>query len=389
MSTATAPATRTRPTWVEVSLSTLQHNFRTIQDYVAPGATVCAVVKADAYGHGAVECARALEQEGAVWFGVTSTEEGVELRRAGITSRILLMTGFWRGEEEAVVRHDLTPAVWEWWHIELLEDAAERLRHETVPVHVKVDTGMARLGLALADLGLFAQMLKDAQHVVPEGLFTHLASSEITDAPNVEAQLARFEDAAQAVIESGLSPVYYHIANSAAIATRPASWKNMVRPGLALYGYFLPFLSAVTGIPDQSLELPVKPVLSWKTRIIAVRDVPARTPVGYNGAYVTQSPARLAVLPVGYADGLSRQLSSRGRVIVRDDYAAIVGNVSMDLTTVEITGIPGVDVGDEVILIGQSARRKITAWEHASLAGTIPYEVLCNISKRVPRRYVE
>jgi len=380
---------KTRPTWVEVSLTALQHNFRTLQDYVAPDATVCAVVKADAYGHGAVECARALEHEGAVWFGVTSTDEGIELRRGGITGRILLMTGFWRGEEEAVVRHDLTPAVWEWWHIELLEDAADRLKHETVPVHVKVDTGMARLGLAMADLGLFAQMLKDAQHVVAEGLFTHLASSEVVDSPSNDAQLARFEDAAQAIIESGLSPVYYHIANSAAIAARPQSWKNMVRPGIALYGYYLPFLSAITGIPDASLELPVKPVLSWKTRIISVRDVPAHTPIGYNGSYVTQSPARIAVLPVGYADGLSRQLSSRGRVIVRDDYASVVGNVSMDLTTIDITGIPGVDVGDEVILIGQSARRRITAWEHASYAGTIPYETLCGISKRVTRRYVE
>ncbi|HSE49774.1 MAG TPA: alanine racemase [Terriglobales bacterium] len=380
---------KTRPTWVEVSLTALQHNFRTLQDYVAPGATVCAVVKADAYGHGAVECARALEQEGAMWFGVTSTDEGVQLRQGGVTGRILLMTGFWRGEEDTVVQHDLTPAVWEWWHIELLEDAAERLKHDTVPVHIKVDTGMARLGLAMADLGLFAQMLKDAQHVVAEGLFTHLASSEVIDAPDVDAQLSRFEDVAQTVIESGLSPVYYHIANSAAIATRPNSWKNMVRPGISLYGYYLPFLSAVTGMPDASLELPVKPVLTWKTRIMSIREVPARTRIGYNGAYMTQSPARIAALPVGYADGFSRHLSNRGRVIVRDDYAAIVGNVSMDITLIDITGIPGVDVGDEVILLGHSARRKITAWEHASHAGTIPYEILCNINKRVPRRYVE
>ncbi len=389
MQTATALGMKTRPTWVEVSLTALQHNFRTIQDYVAPGATVCAVVKADAYGHGAVNCARALEQEGAMWFGVTSTDEGVQLRQGGVTGRILLMTGFWRGEEEAVVQHDLTPAVWEWWHIELLEDAAERLKHETVPVHIKVDTGMARLGLAIADLGLFAQMLKDAQHVVAEGLFTHLASSEVIDAPDVDAQLTRFEDVITTVIESGLSPVYYHVANSAAIITKQQSWKNMVRPGISLYGYYLPFLSAISGVPDASLELPIHPVLSWKTRIISIREVPARTRIGYNGAYMTQSPARIAALPVGYADGLSRQLSNRGRVIVRDDYAAIVGNVSMDITLIDVTGIPGVDVGDEVILIGASPRRKITAWEHASHAGTIPYEVLCGISKRVPRRYVE
>ncbi|HTK95875.1 MAG TPA: alanine racemase [Terriglobales bacterium] len=381
--------TKTRPTWVEVSASALQHNFRTLQDYCAPEATVLAVVKADGYGHGGVQVARALEKEGALWFGVTSTDEGIELRQGGVSGRILLMTGFWRGEEETVVQYDLTPAVWEWWHIELLEDAADRLKHETVPVHVKVDTGMARLGLPMADLGLFCQMLKDAQHVVAEGLFSHLASSEVIDAPDVDAQIARFDDAATTVIESGLSPVYYHMANSAAIATRPRTWKNMVRPGLALYGYYLPFLSAVTGMPDASLELPVKPALTWKTRIIATREVPAHTPIGYNGAYVTQSPTRLAVLPVGYADGFSRQLSSRGRVIVRDDYAAIVGNVAMDLTTIDITGIPGVDVGDEVILLGASARRKITAWELASHASTVPYEVLCGISRRVPRRYVE
>lgn len=393
MSSAPGPrnevALKTRPTWVEVSLTALRHNFRTLQDFCAPEATICAVVKADAYGHGAVACARALEKEGAMWFGVTSTEEGVALRQGGVTSRILLMTGFWRGEEEAVVRHDLTATVWEWWHIELLEDAAERLKHDTVPVHVKVDTGMARLGVNMADLGLFAQMLKDAQHVVTEGLYTHLASSEVIDAPDVDAQLSRFDDAVTTIIESGLSPVYYHMANSAALVTRQRTWKNMVRPGIALYGYFLPFLSVISGVPDASLELPIEPVLSWKTRVLSLRDVGSRTRIGYNGSYVTQSPARIAALPVGYADGLSRQLSSRGRVIVRDDYAAIVGNVSMDITLIDVTGIPGVDVGDEVILIGQSPRRKISAWEMASHAQTIPYEVLCNINKRVPRKYLE
>jgi alanine racemase len=145
----------------------------------------------------------------------------------------------------------------------------------------------------------------------------------------------------------------------------------------------------VSGSPDTSYELPVKPVLSWKTRILQVRDVPAGQPLGYHGAYVTQAPSRIAVIPVGYADGLNRQLSSRGRVIVRHDYASIVGNVTMDLTLLDITGIPGVDVGDEVILLGSSGHHTITAWDLASLAGTIPYEVLCGISDRVPRKYVE
>jgi alanine racemase len=211
----------------------------------------------------------------------------------------------------------------------------------------------------------------------------------VLDAPGADAQLTRFDDAVQALVGSGLPPLYCHLANSAALAARPNTWKNMVRPGLALYGYFLPFTSAITGVPDSSHELPVQPVLTWKTRIVALRNVPARTPIGYSGAYVTQAPARLAVLPVGYADGLCRQLSSRGRVIVRGHYAPIVGNVAMDLTTVDVTGISGVEVGDEVLLIGAAGPHRVSAWDHAGLSMTLPYEVLCGISRRVPRKFVE
>lgn len=383
----------TRPTWCEISITNLQHNFATIRDYVAPDATVCAVVKADAYGHGAVECSRALQKEGCKWFAVSSTDEGISLRKAGITGRILLITGFWRGEEELVVEHNLTPVVWDWEHIERLENAAEKLDRapESVAVHLKVDTGMSRLGVPLADLAGLLQVFHEARFVMLEGVLSHLASSEVQDAPDVEAQLTRFDDAVATVNASGLSPIYFHIANSAAIATRERTWKNMVRPGLSLFGYYLPFTSVIHGTPDSSHELPVVPVLRWKTRIIAIREVGGHQPIGYNGTYVTQAPARLAVLPVGYADGFSRHMSSRGRVIVRDDFASIVGAVSMDLTIIDITGIPGVEVGDEVVLIGESAsgRRKITAWEMATHAQTVPYEILCGIHQRVTRVYVE
>jgi alanine racemase len=302
----------------------------------------------------------------------------------------LVMTGFWRGEEEAIIRHDLTPTIWEWGHIELLEGAADRMGlKKPVAVHLKVDTGMARLGASIPDLAMLANVIKTAQHVRLEGLYSHIASSEVVDAPDVDAQLSRFEDAVTTVVESGLSPIYYHLANTSAITTRPRSWKNMVRPGLALYGYYLPFSTASGKAPENAYALPVRPALSWKTRIMAMRDVPAHQPVGYNGTYVTQAPARIAVLPVGYADGFNRQLSHGGRVIVRNEYAPIVGNVSMDLTTIDVTGIPGVGIGDEVTLIGGNERRFIGAWEHASLASTVAYEILCGISKRVPRRYVE
>jgi len=381
----------TRPNWAEISLTALRHNYATLRDYVAPEATVCAVMKANAYGHGAQRCALAIQEEGCKWFAVTSPAEGIELREAGITGHILVLSGFWRGEEDIVVAYDLTPIIWDWEHIELLENAAEKhdKAPESVPVHLKVDTGMARLGVSMAELSPMIEALKSANAVYLEGLASHFASAEVVDAPDVEAQLQSFDDAATRVIEGGLSPTHFHIANSAAIITRDRSWKNMVRPGIALYGYHLPFVSVVSGQADPSLELPVIPVLTWKTRIIALKDVGAHQPVGYNGGFVTQSPTRLAIIPVGYGDGLSRQLSSRGRVIVRNDYANIVGNISMDITILDVTGIPGVSVGDEVILIGESEKRKITAWEHAGHALTIPYEVLCNIGDRVTRVYVE
>ena len=377
-----------RPTWAEISLPALRHNFRTLQQWLGPGVTVCAVVKADAYGHGAAGCARCLEKEGATWFGVTSTDEGLQLRQAGITGRILLLAGFWTGEEEAILQHDLTPAVWDRSHVELLEDAAGRLKKGerlTVPLHFKVDTGMARLGARQQDLASLIQVFQSAQHVVLEGFFTHLASSEVLDDPGTNAQIGRFEDAITQLKESGISPAYYHMANSGAVVARRSTWKNMVRPGLALYGYTLP----ITGAREASPALPLQPALSWKTRIAGLRDVPAHQPLGYGGAYVTPAPAKIAILPVGYADGLSRQLSSRGRVLVRGDYAAIVGNISMDITLIDVTSIPGVAVGDEVILLGAAGSRSVTAWDHANLSRTLPYEVLCGISKRVPRSYVE
>ncbi|MCU1284912.1 MAG: alanine racemase [Acidobacteriales bacterium] len=380
----------TRRTWAEISVTALQHNYATIRDFVTPAA-VCAVVKANAYGHGGAECARALQKEGAKWFAVTDATEAIELRKAGVTGRILLLSGFSRGEEESIIEHNLTPVIWDWSHVELLEDAAEKMDKapQSVPVHLKIDTGMARLGVDIADLPNMVQVLQSANFVMLEGVLSHLASAEVIDAPDVEAQLVRFDDAVTAVLESGLSPIYYHICNSAAIVSRERAWKNMVRPGISLYGYYLPFMSVITGSPDASRELPIIPVLSWKTRIIAVRDVGARQPLGYNGGYVTQAPARIAVLPVGYGDGLNRHLSNRGRVIVRNDYASIVGNVSMDITLVDVTGMHGVDVGDEVILIGATETRKISAWEHAGHAQTIPYEILCAITARVPRVSVE
>lgn len=377
----------TRPTWADVSLATLRQNFRIVQKHVGAGVTVCAVVKADAYGHGAIECSRALEAEGSLWLGVTSLDEAIPLRKAGVRANILLMTGFWRGEEAEIVRLHLTPTVWEPWHIQSLEKAAEALGGPPHPVHLKVDTGMGRLGAALDQLSAVLRALSAAKHLVLEGLSTHLASSEIMDAPSVADQQRSFDAARKIVREAGLEPAFVHMANTGAVISRHETWNTMVRPGVALYGYYLPFQRAGREISGSTLRLPVMPILTWKTRILSLRDFSANQPLGYGGTYVTKAPAHVAVLPVGYADGYNRQLSNRGRVIVRDHYAPIVGRISMDLTLVDVTGIPGVAVGDEVILLGASDGLSVDAIEHAELANSTPYEILCNISKRVPRRY--
>jgi alanine racemase len=377
----------TRPTWADVSLETLQENFRVVQKHVGVGVNICAVVKADAYGHGAVECSRALEAEGAKWFGVTSLDEAIPLRENGLRGRMLLMTGFWRGEEEEIARLRLTPTVWEPGQVELLEKAASKLDLPGLPIHLKVDTGMGRLGVAPEDLPKIIHALESSPHLVLEGLSTHLASSEVLDAPSVEEQLKAFAEVQRLLREAGLQPSILHAANTSALISRSQTWNTMVRPGLALYGYYLPFERAGREVSGSGLRLAVKPVLTWKTRILSLREMRANQALGYGGTYVTKAPARIAILPVGYADGLNRQLSSRGRVIVREHYAPIVGRISMDLTLVDVTGLPGIAVGDEVILLGSSDGLQFGAREHAELANTIPYEILCGISKRVPRKY--
>ncbi|HKV80142.1 MAG TPA: alanine racemase [Candidatus Sulfotelmatobacter sp.] len=378
----------TRPTWADVSLTTLRQNFRTVQKHVSAAVTVCAVVKADAYGHGAVECSKSLEAEGAKWLGVTSLDEAIPLRDAGVRANVLLMTGFWRGEEGEIVRLHLTPTVWEPSQIESLDKAAAGLGVAQHPVHLKVDTGMGRLGVGIDQLPAVLNVLRSAKHLSVEGLSTHLASSEIMDAPSVAEQERSFEAARRMVQDAGFEPRFVHVANTSAVISRRETWNSMVRPGVSLYGYYLPFQRAGREVSGGTLRMPVKPILTWKTRILSLRNFGANQALGYGGTYVTKAPAHVAVLPVGYADGYNRQLSNRGRVILREHYAPILGSISMDLTLVDVTGIPGVSVGDEVILMGTCDGLSVDALEHARLANSSPYEILCNISKRVPRRYV-
>jgi alanine racemase len=371
-------------TWAEVSLAALGDNFHAVQKHVGADVTICAVVKADGYGHGAIKCARALEAEGAEWLGVTSAAEGLALRGTGVRARILLMTGIWKGEEDGIVAQNLTPTIWEPWHIELLERAA-RKRHSVLPVHLKFDTGMNRLGAAQEALPRLCEMLSACQHLNLEGISTHLASAEVLDDENAVRQMKCFEEGLAILRNYGLRPPLVHMGNSAAMSARPETWKTMVRPGIALYGYSLAFTRG--GEPVAVAELPLRPVLSWKTRVLTVKDAAAGQAVGYMGTFVTKVRSRIAVLPVGYADGYPRLLSNRARVIVRGEYAPVVGRVSMDLTIVDVSHIPEVAVGDEVILIGGSGSKSVDAVELARLCESVPYEILCGLSQRVPRVY--
>jgi alanine racemase len=391
-------------TWAEVSLGALGQNFHAIQKHVGAGVTICAVVKADGYGHGAVECARALESEGAKWLGVTDAAEGLALRGAGTKARILLMTGIWKGEEDGIVAQHLTPTIWEPWHIELLERAARKrqsdLPSHRLPVHLKIDTGMHRLGASQEALPRLCEMLAKCEHLTLEGVSTHFASAEVLDAEDAVRQMKCFEEGLAVLRNYGLRPPLIHMGNSAAMSARPETWKTMVRPGIALYGYSLAFTGyslAFTrgGHPAAVAELPLRPVLSWKTRVLTVKEVAAGQAVGYMGTFVTKARSRIAVLPVGYADGYPRLLSNRARVIVRGEYAPVVGRVSMDLTIVDVSHIGGVAVGDQVVLIGkdvgksagEGGGKSVDAVELARWCESVPYEILCGLSQRVPRVY--
>jgi alanine racemase len=336
-----------------------------------------------------VECSHALEAEGATWLGVTSAEEAARLRDAGIGCRILVMAGVWRGEEDTVVRHQLTPIVWLSEQIERLNRAARGQRcRKKLPVHLKVDTGMGRLGVPLAEVEDMARRIAASECLCLEGVCTHMASSEVLDSEPAHVQVARFRQVLEVLRKAGIEPIWRHMANTAAIEGRPNTWNNLVRPGLALYGYKPPLVgNGEPGEPAPSATLSVAPVLAWKTRIISLRQFPPGQAIGYGGSYVTNAPSRIAVLAVGYGDGFRRAMSNQGRVIVGDHYAPVVGTISMDLTTIDVSLIPGVEVGDQVLLLGRSEHCSVTAEDHARWTGTIPYEITCGIAPRVQRIY--
>jgi alanine racemase len=370
---------RPRPTRAEIDLGALTENFRLLAQRAAPRETL-AVVKADAYGHGAVACARALEEAGARWLGVATLEEGIELRKAAVRARIVILNGLFAGQAQACLAHDLTPVVYRLATLEELDSAA-REGSSRARAHLKVDTGMGRVGVPDAELPAFAAELKRFRHVEIEGLVTHLADADLADQDYSERQVARFE-AAVAVLEAAGHPLRLrHFANSAATATGLEGAADLVRPGILLYG--------ARPAADFDPGLPVKPVLRLVTETVFVKRVPPGTPLSYGRTFVTARESVIATLPLGYADGLSRKLSNRGRVLIRGRRLPIVGRVCMDLTLVDATEIPDLEIGEEVVLIGDQGGEHIDVEEVAGWAETINYEILCAVSRRVPRLYVD
>jgi alanine racemase len=370
--------------WVEVSRQRIAMNFREVRRAAGPAVEVMPVVKADAYRHGAVAVSHVLEAEGAKWLAVSNVEEGVALRESGCQSRILVMADFLPFERAALAEHDLTPvihdlaAIAEW-------SVIARATGRPLAYHLKVDTGMGRLGTR-ASAGEIVAAISEARANAPlEGLMTHFASSADFDSPQTEEQIGKFKDMHRSLASAAIHPKYVHMASTNPLGyARGAEFGNLVRPGHAIYG----FVSPARGEGAPPLLLNVKPALTWKAAVLAVKDVPAGERIGYGGMHVTKQATRLAILAAGYADGIPHRLGGRGRVIVRGCYAPVVGAVSMDLTTVDITNCPPVETGASAILIGAEGGASIDAQQIAKLAGTISYSVLCGIHARVKRLYV-
>ena len=389
-----------RPIWAEVSLGALTHNLRAIRDHVNPARPagqharprrkVLAVIKSNAYGHGIVPVARALSKARADWFGVTCSAEGAELRESGIREPVLILTGFWAGEEKRILENHLTPAIMNADQLRLLEKAAARSRKprkQPVDFHLKIDTGMNRLGIPPSQIPAFARALADCPHLRLAGTFTHIASSEVFTTEQTIEQEKTFEAALACMRSLGLDPGIVHMANSAAIVSRPSTWRDMVRPGAILYGYHQFFEPSELN-PEMEAKLPVRPVLSFRARIISLKDLPPGARVGYNARWTASRPSRVAVLAAGYADGLVRVLSNKGRVIVRGQIAPIIGTVSMDLTTADVTEITSARVGDIATIYGTDGATTQSVPDVAKIANTASAELLCALGKRVPRFYL-
>ena len=384
-----------RPCWVEIDTHAFEENYRLLTE--AAQAEVLAVVKANAYGHGLALCAPAAVRAGARWLGVTSAEEGLEARAVCPSAEILVISGPFPGQGAAAIAKRLTCVVWEPGQIAELERAAREAGcgARSVPVHLELDTGMSRQGVGLDGLEAILELLPVDGPLTLDGLMTHLYAADESDGRVTREQLGLLSEAVERVQAAGLRPGWLNVGNSAALLSgetreellgvaAKAGMRLMLRPGLALYG-LAPEFAPEEPTEAAALRRRLRRVLTWKTRVVSVRDVAPGRAVGYNGTFVATEPMRVALLAVGYADGLRRELSNRGPVLVAGERAPIVGRISMDQTVVDVTEISGVKAGDEAVLLGGFGVEAISGEEHARLAGTISWDIFTSISARVER----
>jgi alanine racemase len=381
-----------------VSLSALRQNFEAIRDFVNPRSEkrktprkVLCIVKGNGYGHGGPEVAKALEKFGSDWFGVASAGEGMELRKGDARKPILVLGGFWPGEEKNLIEHHLTPAIHRCEQLAIFDAAAAKAGKKHVAIHLKVDTGMNRLGIAPNEADCFVNQLAKSKHLELAGTFTHLASSEVlTDSPTgrqTAEQLERFYGTIDRLRARGVDPGILHIANSAAIAARPETWADMVRPGAVLYGYH-PGFDPMERRTEFETKLALRPVMSLRARLINVRSVDTGVGVGYNASWVAKRPSRVAVLSAGYGDGIHRSLGNRGSVAIRGYMAPIIGIVSMDVVMLDVTDVPDAAIGDIATVYGTDGKNTYPANAIARSIGTVTSDLISGVSRRVPRFYL-
>ena len=378
----TSPVLELRPSYAHVDTQAMRGNLRQVQRAVGDNCRVLAVVKADGYGHGAVEVARQLEDEGAWGLAVSLIEEGVELRLGGIRAPVLVLGGVHPGSEDVVVHRSLTPVVWEAKHLSLLSAAVRRAGAPAIPIHLKIDTGMSRLGVLPDALPAFLDQLEAVGNdtLVLEGVMTHLArADEATDEADAtsRAQLQAFRTCLQVIRSRGFRPRLRHVCNSAGVKRFPEAHFDMVRPGIALYG-------AASG-PEALLE-DLRETMSLHSKVLGIRELPAGASISYGHRFTLDRPARVALVPVGYADGYMRRMSGQAEVLIRGHRCKVVGNITMDVSMVDVSHLPDAREGEAVTLMGHQGREAISAFDWAKWADVLPYEVLCGISKRVPRR---
>jgi alanine racemase len=378
-----------RATVAEIYLSNLRHNVQALRSLLKPDVQLMAVVKADAYGHGALPCTQAVLDAGASTLGVGIVSEGIELRDQGIQAPIHVLVGIFPDEVDDLIQHNLTTTV---YNRSLAETLAQRASHlgKEVGVHIKVDTGMGRLGIAPDQLPELVEFIYGLKNIRIDSIFTHFSSADNEDPSFTQNQIERFQSSLNLLKKAKLNVPLAHCANSAALLQFPESQYDLVRPGICLYGALpAPGLTTVIeSLTTENKKFSLLPVMQWKTRILSINSLPKGSPVSYGKKFVTQRDSRIATLPVGYADGLERILTNRMQVLVCGHKAPQVGTICMDMSMIDVTDIAEVQEGDEVILFGQQGKESITADEMAAQAGTIPYEILCGVGKRVPRIYL-